>query len=192
MLNQHKTTRDNIEKYNKLNPIVDYLLPGIGIKTDVKIADIGSGPYSIIGDYLDGVNIEMHHADNQDFTQYWEKYKTKPVVKIEKEDMEKLSYQDNYFDIVCCINALDHTTDAYKAVEEMIRICKPGGYVFIDCHLDQADTGHKHKWNVKEDGSVLDKSGIAGFNLTNFGFKIQFIDKGGERRYNKIIAILQK
>lgn len=190
MLNQHQTIRDNIAKYNKPNPLIDYLVPFVGNKNYVKILDVGSGAYSVIGSYLGGVDLEIHHVDNQDFSSFYQKYNFTPIVDIERADMENLSYPDNEFDIVCSINALDHTNDAYRAVQEMIRVCKPGGHVYLDCHLDQADTGHKHKWNAKMDGKFVGADDF--FDLKSLGFKIDYIDNGGETRYNKIVAILEK
>jgi SAM-dependent methyltransferase len=104
--------------------------------------------------------------------------------------MEKLTYEDNFFDIVHCLNALDHTRDALTAVKEMIRVCKPGGYVYIDCHLDQLDTGHLHYWNAKEDGTLTNYKET--FDLKDFGFQIKYINEYDESRYNHIIAVLQK
>lgn len=190
MLNQHQTIKDNIKRFNKPNPLADYLLPLIGHKKEVKIADIGSGPYSTIGHYLDGVKVDIYHSDNQDFTKFWKKYNATPLVHIEHQDMEKLTYPDDFFDIVHCVNALDHTRNAPSAIMEMIRVCKPGGYVYIDCHLDQLSTGHKHKWNMKENGCLND--GHNSFCLKPLGFDIKFIDNGGESRYNRIVATLQK
>lgn len=190
MLNQHQTIRDNIAKWNKPNPLADFLIPFIGDKKYVTILDIGSGAYSVIGNYLDGVTIDLKLCDTQDFTSFWEKYNAKPFLPVHNQDMENITYPDNIFDIVCCINALDHTNDALKAVKEMIRVCMPGGYVYIDCHLDQLDTGHKHKWNAKSDGVLTNKK--ESFDLKDLGFKINFVDNGGESRYNKIIAIFQK
>lgn len=190
MINQHQTIRDNIAKYNKLNKLADFLIPLIGDKKEVKIADIGSGAYSIIGHFLDSVEVKMYHSDNQDFTDFWRKYKATPLINIEDQDMENLGYKDDFFDIVHSANALDHTHNAYKAVKEMIRVCKPGGYVYIDCHLDQMNTGHKHYWNAKEDGTF--SNGTDTFSLKQLGFEVSFVDNGGESRYNRIIAILKK
>lgn len=191
MINQHQTTKDLIDKYNKPRPLVDYLLPFIEGKKDVRIADIGSGPFSTIGSYLDGVKVEIHHSDNQNFTRFWDKYNVNPLILVEYQDMEKLDYPDNHFDIVHCVNALDHTRNAYDAVKEMIRVCMPGGWVYIDCCLDQLDTGHKHYWNAKADGMFFGKYHGA-FDLKDFGFDIKFIDLGGESRYNRIIATYEK
>lgn len=190
MLNQHQTIKDNIAKYNKSNPLVDYLHPYIGNRRDVRIADLGSGAYSVIGDHLPNRNIQLFLMDNQDFTSFWYKYNARPYYPVLRMNMEDIPYPQNFFDLVTCINALDHTTDAYKAVQEMMRICKPGGYVYIDCHLDQKDTGHKHKWNAKPDGTFTNDEEF--FSLKNLGFTIEYVRIGAEARYNKIIAVFRK
>lgn len=190
MINQHKTIRDKIERLNRGFPLVDYLIPLIGDKKEVRIADIGSGPLSTIGNYLDDVIVHVYPSDNQDFSGFWKKYNAIPEFQVEYQDMEKLEYPDGYFDIVHCENALDHTKDALSAVKEMIRVCKPGGWVYIDCNLYQLSTGHKHYWNATEEGEFIKYHEV--FDLKEFGFKIKFIDNGGESRYNRIIATLQK
>jgi SAM-dependent methyltransferase len=190
MLNQHQTIRDNIAKFNKSNPLAEYLIPFLGNKREVRIADLGSGPYSIIGDHLGNRDIQLYLMDNQDFRGFWEQYKATPYYPVFRFDMEDIPFRDSTFDLVTCINALDHTDDAYKAVQEMIRICKPGGWIYIDCHLDQKETGHKHKWNANKYGTFSNDDTF--FSLSNLGFTIEYIDNGGESRYNKIIATLQK
>ena len=177
-------------KFNKPLPLADYLVPLIGDKKEVKIADIGSGPYSIIGSYLPGIKVDIYHSDRQDFNPFWKKRQLTPVISVEYQDMEKLTYSDNFFDIVHCFNALDHTKNAKEAVKEMIRVCKADGWIYINCALDQLSTGYRHYWNAKEDGTFTNN--IDTFDLKDFGFQIQFIDKGGESRYNEIIATLKK
>lgn len=100
------------------------------------------------------------------------------------EDMENLSYGDKEFDLVVCINALDHTKDAYKAILELKRV---GKSVFIDCAMIQKTTSGKgHYWDMLEDGLMT--NGAESFSLKHYGFEIEFIDNGMERRYNHIIA----
>lgn len=190
MLNQYKAVRDMIANFNTPNPLVDYLRPFIGDKKEVKILDIGSGPFSTIGHYLEGVTLDIHNADNQDFTKFYKKNQVTPIVPIEYQDMENLMYNWDFFDIVHCANALDHTKNALKAVYEMIRVCKPGGIVYIACNLYQMETGHKHYWNATEEGIFENNKGR--FDLKELGFSMQIIDNGGEKRYNKIIAIKMK
>lgn len=170
--------------------LVDYLIPLIGDKKEVKIADIGSGPIPKTGQYLEDVKVTIYSSDKQDFVAAWQKHNIDPPPKVEYQDMEKLTYPDDFFDIVHCVNALDHTRNALAAVKEMVRVCKPGGWVYIDCNLDQKDTGYKHFWNAKEDGTFTNYADT--FDLKDFGFTIKYIDNGGERRYNQIIATLKK
>ncbi len=190
MLNYHQAIQDYIQKFNKLLPLADYLIPLIDDKKNVKIADIGSGPFSIIGRFLEGIDIEIYSSDKQNFADFWTKHKIIPKFPIDYQDMEKLTYPDNYFDIVCCLNALDHTKDALAATKEMIRICKPKGWIYVKCNLDQLDTGGKHFWNVKADGVFVNRT--KSFDLKDHGFKIKFVCNGDISRYNYIVATLQK
>lgn len=180
-----------IKQYNSGPiPLVDYLIPLVGDKKEVKIADIGSGPFSRTGQLLEGVDVKIYPMDQSNFDYFWERYNTTPIFPIEVQNMEALTYPDKYFDIVHCVNALDHTPDALPAVQEMIRVCKPGGWVYIDCALIQkTNRGHRHFWDMLEDGTMT--NGETSFNLKDFGFEIEFIDNGGERQFNQVIAIKQ-
>jgi ubiquinone/menaquinone biosynthesis C-methylase UbiE len=40
---------------------------------------------------------------------------------------EKMPFEDGYFDDVFCFNALDHTADFRRALDEMRRVLRPGG-----------------------------------------------------------------
>lgn len=184
MLRQLKA---KIEKYNKPIPLVDYLIPLVGDKKEVSILDVGSGPFPITGQLLDGVRVKQIWCDQQDFGYFWDKYKTTPYFPIEVQDMEHLTYPDAFFDIVHCVNALDHTKGAENAVKEMIRVCKPGGWIYIDCALIQhTNRGHRHFWDALEDGTFTNEYGS--FSLKDYGFDIQLIDNGGERQFNHIIC----
>lgn len=187
-----KQFRQKIKQYNSGPiPLVDYLLPFIGDKKDVKIADVGCGPFRRTGQLVDGVNIEVYQIDQYDHAEFWAKYDTKPLFPIEVQNMENLTYPDNFFDIVHCVNALDHTPNAETALKQLIRVCKPGGWVYIDCALIQWTTrGHRHFWDAEEDGSMTSKD--SHFNFKDYGFNIRFIKNEGPREYSQIIATLQK
>lgn len=136
----------------------------------LKVIDVGSGETSKL-------ELEIKAPETLEITPYDIRY---------GQDMEQITYPDNTFDIVHCRNALDHTKNAPLAVREMIRVCKPEGTVFIKCWLDQKDTGHKHFWNAKADGTLA--NGEMSFNLKDLGFKILAIRNGGESRYDWIEA----
>ena len=135
----------------------------------MKILNVGSGPVPDVK--IPGIDIT--YCDCKDFG---------PPVEV--QDMEELDYPDRSFDIVICINALDHTKNALRAIAEFARVAED--YIYIKCWLDQKQTGYKHYWDAKEDGTFT--NGTETFNLKDWGFKIKYTDTGGERRYNYIEA----
>lgn len=141
-----------LDEFNHSRPLVDYLVPFL-VKPFTKIADIGAGPMVIIGDYWNGVDIEVVASDIlvPEYQELWSKYNATPMIPVEYEDMENLSYEDESFDIVHCRNALDHTPDAYKAIGEMKRICKTGGYVYLAHAPSQKKIFGGHHYHNFED-----------------------------------------
>ena len=104
-------------------------------------------------------------------------------------DMEWIDDPDGSYDGVMCINALDHTKDAKKALEELIRVARH--WVYINCNLIQKTTSGKgHYWDMLEDGTMT--NGEDSFNLKDYGFELHLIQYGGERRYDQVIARLVK
>ena len=155
-----------------------HLIDLAGNKESIEIADLGCGPHAIsVCYFVKGLYVRIIPIDKRDY----------PGVIV--GNMEKLNFKDKVFDGVQCINALDHTPNAQKAVEEMIRIAKD--WVYIDLNLIQHTTSGKgHYWDALEDGTLT--NGKDSFNLTDYGFTIKNINYGGERRYNQIIAVLRK
>ena len=48
-----------------------------------------------------------------------------------KEDITRISTQDNYFDFAIAIHVLEHIVDDLKAFSELYRVLKPGGLAFL-------------------------------------------------------------
>jgi SAM-dependent methyltransferase len=42
----------------------------------------------------------------------------------------ELPFPDNEFDLVCAFDVVEHVEDDVKAISELHRVCKPGGYTF--------------------------------------------------------------
>ena len=47
---------------------------------------------------------------------------------IRNENLEQLSFQDNFFDVIITSDVLEHVSDLDKALSEIKRVLKPGGY----------------------------------------------------------------
>lgn len=140
-----------LEQFNKPMKLPDYFGPMIGEKKSVDIAEVGAGPINTIGNEWPGVDVRVWASDvlQQEYEKLWQEHKAIPVVDVSCEDMEKLTYPDEYFDIVHCVNALDHTKDAQKALAELERVCKPGGWIYLRHAPNQwARFGGHHYWNI--------------------------------------------
>jgi len=113
---------EEISKFTKMN-------------NNTKILEVGCGGFSLINLLKKG---KRHSIDPlADF--YKEKYKInyKPVTFV-KGVGENLPYPDNYFDVVMCINVLDHTKSPSKVISEMRRVLKKGGMLYFENYYYQS------------------------------------------------------
>jgi 2-polyprenyl-3-methyl-5-hydroxy-6-metoxy-1,4-benzoquinol methylase len=55
------------------------------------------------------------------------------VLKLDvmQGSITELPYAEESFDLVCAFDVVEHVEDDTKAVEELLRVCKPGGLVFM-------------------------------------------------------------
>lgn len=124
-----------------------YLRPLFVGKTEVVIADLGCGAVSLIGSRWPDTKVTVVASDL-----LADEYKRIGGFDIEKQDMERLTYEDNSFDIVHCSNALDHCFDPRAAIKEMIRVCKPGGWIYLR-HFRNVGQLERyeglHRWNIE-------------------------------------------
>ena len=47
------------------------------------------------------------------------------------QDAQELTYPTSFFDVVLSVDVIEHVQDCRKAVREMARVCKPGGFVIV-------------------------------------------------------------
>jgi len=66
-----------------------------------------------------------------------------------KEDMTKLSFNDNTFDIVFASHVLEHIEEDQKAMREVYRVLKPGGIAILQVPIQDRDKTY-------EDSSIKD------------------------------------
>lgn len=139
----YETPRRLIDRFNFM----------IGDKLKVLIANLGAGPVSLIGDFRRKVEVKIVASDllADQYAKMRRELQLKPVNPVEKQDITHLAYRNSAFDIVYCNNALDYSQDPYKAISEMIRVCKPEGYIYLR-HIAHAGQRNHYKgmnlWNV--------------------------------------------
>ncbi len=143
-------------QFNRELPLLAYFGPLIGDKKEVAIAELGAGMFCTIGSSWNAVRVKVYPSDAlaTEFKQILKEANISPLIPVTREDMENLSYPNNFFDIVHCVNALDHTVSPLKAVAEMYRICKPGGFIYLR-HFVNVGESEKysglHMWNIDLD-----------------------------------------
>ncbi len=54
-----------------------------------------------------------------------------PAEHFKKEFGERMSFPDNTFDVVHCYTVLEHVQNVDGCLSEMIRVTKPGGFIYI-------------------------------------------------------------
>lgn len=69
-------------------------------------------------------------------------------MQIETQNMLKLNYPDNFFDIVVCTSVIEHLYNQSNwqgdiiAIKEIVRICKPGGIILLSTDMSPKES----KW----------------------------------------------
>ncbi len=134
----------------RLNNLFDFM---IGNKKEVKIANLGAGAINLIGNKRRDVKVKVIASDllADDYMRIRKELHITTPVPIERQDMADLTYGNDTFDIVYCANALDHCLDPRKAIEEMLRVCKFGGWIYLWHHAHEGKRlGYHglHKWNL--------------------------------------------
>ncbi len=67
-------------------------------------------------------------------------------LELNHADAMELPYRDNWFEVVTSFNAFEHIPDPRRALGEMLRVVRPGGFVYITFDpIWTADSG-SHFW----------------------------------------------
>jgi len=90
-----------------------------------KVLDLGCGPHGGLIGFTDCDKYGVDHLIDE--------YRKigypldKHGIKYYQEKSEKLPFHDYYFDVVVCVNALDHVDSLNKTIKEISRVLKKGG-----------------------------------------------------------------
>lgn len=148
-----RTKADNL---NYERPLQGYIVEMLNGQNKVRILDAGAGPFSLVG--TRGVNriVALTACDilADEYLILCMENGIVPFIPVEYQNMESLTYPSGAFDLVHCVNALDHTKNAVTALKELCRVCAPSGWVYLR-HFLNVGTRHgykgSHKWNITED-----------------------------------------
>lgn len=88
----------------------------------------------------------LHFAPEQCFRKSFKKFKNLSITTTDieapqvdvKADICNLPFEANSFDVILCNHVLEHITDDEKAMSELYRVMKPGGWGIFQIPLDAA------------------------------------------------------
>lgn len=141
------------KQFNRPLNLPAYFADLIGERKEVSIAELGSGMFCTIGSLWKTAKVKVYPSDvlADEFNQILKDAGITSLIPVVRENMESLSYPDNFFDIVHCVNALDHTENPLKAIKEMYRVVKPDGFIYLR-HFVNVGEHEKysglHLWNI--------------------------------------------
>lgn len=100
-----------------------------------------------------------------------------PEGEFQKGDIYSMQYQDNLFDVVLCLEVLEHLEKPKIALNELKRICKKGGKIIITIPNGVFDdyVGHLNFWTEQEFKSFLGESGLKDFYYLEDELSMLFI-----------------
>lgn len=188
------------EQFNHKFPMPMYFKPMIGDKKNVSILDVGAGMFNTIGTLWYNIDVQVTCCDilADEYKKILDEYKIEPIHHIEKQDMENLTYKDESFDIVHCVNAIDHCVNPLKAIKEMYRVCKKGGWIYMRHGISMGNQRHYsgfHQWDIQPvtDGSCDFIGQDRAFSLNDYfsEFKTELKQEVGNEP-PMIVSILHK
>ena len=133
-------------------------------QSDRHILDVGAGPLTWLGKKLDNETVNITAVDPlaDEYDRILSRYNIEPLVRTQKLAGEQLleKFAADSFGLVFARNCIDHSLDPEDTIRQMIEVAKPGGYVLLEHHPNEAENENYeglHQWNfsMSESGDFL-------------------------------------
>jgi ubiquinone/menaquinone biosynthesis C-methylase UbiE len=139
------------EKYGtpELASFLDELVPKFGLEPGENVLDAGTGtgvliPYLVEAVGPSGSIMAIDYAEQMvDICK--SKYSNLENVKIDLQDVEKLTLPPDTFDAATCFGLFPHIENKEKALTQINRVLKNGGKLIIAHALSSAEIKAHHK-----------------------------------------------
>lgn len=179
-------------------------LEELGVSRRARIIDVGSGgsffpPYLVVQGYSNvALTDSMKYGDVTDMvSRQRDYYHARVGDQITNMVLFDLTLEDmsprpdigwngasNAWDVVMCISTIEHVDDHDAAMREMVRVVKPGGYVFITsdyfrdlAHFEQSISRHLQVTPYREDFvlSLPERFGLEFVGETDLRYRGDFV-----------------
>ena len=146
-----------LENYESLEPYqvralkrISELVPNP--KKEDSILEIGSDENGHVINYIHQKYSSNIIGINPSFKESYSKNKNNHPYILLGEDIRKTTFKDESFDLIFSIAVFEHINDFEKALNEIYRITKPGGYVYAFFGpIWSSSLGHHVKANYKNE-----------------------------------------
>jgi len=151
------------ELHQKLKYVQDLQLP-IDIFNNMILLDIGSGPFpnGLIFENCEVYNLDPLISDYIELGYPILQYNQK--AKFIEGFSESIPMNDNFFDAIISVNAIDHVDDFEKTAQEINRVLKPHGLFRMHVHY--------HESLITEPIKITDERFMSAFSWINNLVKI--------------------
>lgn len=101
------------------------------IASGIKVLDVGCGA-GFLSNLLASENLQVTGLDiSVESLSVAKKYDTTKKVQYVEGNAYMLPFADNSFDVITCMDFLEHIEDPERAIKEMSRVLKPNGQFFF-------------------------------------------------------------
>ena len=130
---------------------------------DLRILDVGSGPFSRMGRAMAGRRIELTAVDPlaEEYATICRKHGVSPPETVQLCQRERVAerFPRDHFHLVHANNCLDHSYDPVRAIDSMLEVLRPGCHMYLRHQVNVADSAGwvgLHQWNFRmEDGRFM-------------------------------------
>lgn len=140
----------------------------LGVQENWKILDVGCNATCLSGMIEKGLHYGIDPlADELNIQE------RVPNFEIKNATGEKIPYPNEYFNLVVCVNVIDHTCDPTKVIEEINRVIGKEGYLIISVYIYNSficlmrrlaekvpglrNVGHPHTFSQKDFEKLVGK-----------------------------------
>lgn len=118
-----------------------YAIKNIKTNTNQKIAlDYGCGSGNLTNHLIElGVHTTAADVSEKFLNMVEKKHKNTRLIKVLKVSGQSLSsIKNNTYDFVATYSVLHHVPDYLRIIEELVRVLKPGGIIYLDHEVNES------------------------------------------------------
>ena len=169
----------NLEKHNVKNPLSRFFLDNFYCVMLRKaknlnattVLDVGCGEgFTLLRLKNENIGQKLSGIDNNEQAIAYAN-KNYPELEIKKGDVYKLPYKDNSFDLVLCMEVLEHLDKPLVALEELKRVSKK--YVLLSVPNEPLFTVQRF---------------LRGKNMKRLGGHPEHIQRWGTKAFKKLVS----